>query len=66
MFKKLVLTNVPNAKSWNGYYHDAVQAYADEHGIEYIDLNKKLDEMDFDWSTDSAMGGRAFECERRH
>lgn len=54
---KLVLLNVPNSSSWNGSYHDAVQTYANEAGLDYIDLNTKLQDLGLDWSTDTRDGG---------
>lgn len=54
---KLVLLSVPNSSSWNGSYHDAVQAYADSRGLDYVDLNCCLDDLGFDWSTDTRDGG---------
>ena len=46
----LILTEVPTSDSWNLAKHNAVQAYADEHGLVFLDFNMLLDEMDFDWT----------------
>lgn len=54
---QLVLVNVPNAKQWNGSYHDAVQAYATDRGLDYVDLNTRTADLSLDWSTDTRDGG---------
>ena len=53
----LVLTAAPNAKNWTYSKHDSMQEYADENGIDFIDLNYHLEDMGLDWSTDTMDGG---------
>jgi len=53
----LVLTAAPNAKNWTYSKHDSMQEYADENGLDFIDLNYHLEDMGLDWNTDTMDGG---------
>jgi len=53
----LLLTAAPNAKNWTYSKHDSMQKYADENGLDFIDLNYHIDDMGIDWDTDTMDGG---------
>ncbi len=50
---KLMLLEVPSVILWDGSRYNAVNAYAQEHGLEFIDLNQRFKELGFDWKTDT-------------
>lgn len=50
---QIILISMPNTTIWNMKMHNGAQAFADEMGLTYLDLNMHLDEMGFDWSHDS-------------
>lgn len=50
---QLVLVSVPSALNWSYPCHNGVQAFADELGVPYIDLNLLTDEVPIDWSKDT-------------
>ena len=54
---KLLFVSAPSAISMNYQKHNAIQAYADEHDIPYLDFNLMRDEIGLDWSTDTMDGG---------
>lgn len=54
---KVVLLEVPSAISWNYQRHNAVQAFADKNGLEFIDMNLENTVPGFDWKTDTKDGG---------
>ena len=43
--------------SWSNGKHSSVQNWCDAHQIEYIDYNYLLEDIDFDWNTDTRDGG---------
>lgn len=43
-----VFVEVPSPASWNYERHNAVQEFADELGVEFIDFNTNVDETGFD------------------
>lgn len=53
---KLVLIELPSMKRWDGKKYNAIKKYADKKGLDFIDFNRILDELDFDWTTDSSDG----------
>lgn len=53
---RLVLLSVPCPASWNRARHDAVQAYADQRGLTYLDLNGCA-AVGIDWSKDTSDQG---------
>lgn len=53
---ELILVSTPSPKNWSYKKHNGTKAWADAHGITYIDLN--LDEgIDINWLTDTKDGG---------
>ncbi len=50
---KLIFVSTPSTVNWNKNKHDATQKYADEHGINYIDMNTATEELSIDWSSDT-------------
>jgi len=54
---ELILFEIPSADSWNMAKSETMSKYANEASLKFIDLNLTLDEMNFDWSTDSSDGG---------
>lgn len=53
----ILFVQVPSQNSWNYSRHNAVSALAASHKIEFIDLNLKWDEIDFDINVDYRDGG---------
>lgn len=51
---ELILFEIPSPDSWNYEKHNALQKYADEHNLKFIDLNL---EIDIDWDNDTVDGG---------
>lgn len=54
---KLVLVSVPSTTNWNMKNHNGIEKFANEVGLEYIDMNLILDEVGIDWSTDTRDAG---------
>lgn len=54
---KLLFISTPSTINWNRNRHDAAQKFADEKGIDFIDLNLKTDEVPINWATDTKDGG---------
>lgn len=52
-----VLISTPSTVNWNDRRHDAIQAFADEVGVSYFDLNSGENAVDIDWSTDTVDRG---------
>lgn len=50
---QLLLMELPSTVLWDYSRHNAVQKYADKRELDFIDLNERLDEMSFDWKTDT-------------
>ena len=50
---KLILYNSPAPANWNYNKHNGVEKLANSLGIEYIDLNIKVDELKINWKKDS-------------
>ena len=50
---KLILYNSPAPANWNYNKHNGVEKLANNLGIEYIDLNLKVDELKINWKKDS-------------
>jgi len=53
----VIFVQMPSLHSWNYSRHNTVQQIADLYGIEFIDFNLKLQEIDFDISSDYRDGG---------
>ena len=54
---KLVLVENPSADSWSLAKSQAMQEYAQEKNVDFIDLNLKLNEIGLDWTEDTPDGG---------
>lgn len=54
---KLIFVSSPSAKNWNYAKHNGTKAYADEHGIPFVDLNLMTEELGIDWKKDTKDGG---------
>lgn len=56
---EFVLFEIPSADSWNYKKSNAIRIYAEENNLRFIDLNyeEALDNMEFDWQTDTSDGG---------
>ena len=54
---ELLLIEMPSADSWNYSRHNAIQAYANEHQLPFLDLNLNREAFSFDWKTDTTDGG---------
>jgi hypothetical protein len=52
----LVLVSTPNASEWSQSKHDLVAAWAEAHGLTYLDANTD-GSVGIDWSQDSRDGG---------
>lgn len=50
---RLMLLEVPSVVLWDYSRYNAVNAYAQEHGLDFVDLNQCTEEFGFDWKTDS-------------
>lgn len=53
----VVFVQMPSLHSWNYSRHNTVQQLADYYGVEFIDFNLKLQDIDFDISSDYRDGG---------
>ncbi len=49
----LMLVSAPCMKHWSYAKHNAIAAFAEENGIDYLDMNLLLDELQLDWATDT-------------
>ncbi len=49
----LMLLEVPSVIVWDYSRYNAVNAYAQKRGVHFTDLNQHLEEMKFDWKTDT-------------
>lgn len=58
----LVFVETPTAKSWNYGRHNAMTRYAEEKGIDFVDLNLMTGEYAIDWSSDTRDGGSHLNC----
>ena len=54
---RLMLVSAPSAVTWSAARHDAVTELAARMGLEYVDLNEKIDEIGLDWSRDTFDAG---------
>ncbi len=50
---QLILFSAPSPLCWSYQMHNGLAAYAQEQGLEYIDLNLKQQELGIDWSQDT-------------
>ena len=49
----ILMVSAPSPSNSTYEKHNALQAFADEKGIDFIDFNLMLDEIGIDWETDS-------------
>ncbi len=54
---KLMFLEVPSTIIWDYSKYNAIKQYADQHNLDFIDTNQKLDELGFDWTTDTFDAG---------
>lgn len=54
---ELLLIEIPSVESWSKDLSDKTQEFADEHGLEFIDMNLNYKEFGLDWKTDTADEG---------
>ena len=54
---KMILMSVPSTVNWNYAKHNAVEKFANEEQIEYVDFNIVADEIGIDWNNDTLDGG---------
>lgn len=50
---QLLLVSTPSPKNYTYRRHNSLQAYADEHSLNYLDLNLQLEDVGIDWNTDT-------------
>jgi hypothetical protein len=50
---KLILVEVPSADSWSLAKSQTISKYAKDNGLEFIDFNLLLDDINFDWKMDT-------------
>ncbi len=50
---ELILLELPSKTSWNYLRHNAVQHYAEENHLPFLDLNLDRDRFAFNWETDT-------------
>lgn len=50
---QLLLVSAPSPYNYNYKKHNAIEKYAEENGLRYIDLNMKNKELKMDWKADS-------------
>lgn len=54
---KIVLYSAPSPKNYNMAKHNGLVKFAEKYGVDYIDLNEKVDELQINWKTDTADKG---------
>ena len=54
---ELLLIELPSAESWSYDLSEKTQEFANNKGLDFIDLNLNYKDFGFDWNTDSADGG---------
>ncbi|MDO4537102.1 MAG: hypothetical protein Q4B54_02990 [Coriobacteriales bacterium] len=52
-----VFVSAPSTNATGGEHHEIPESLAKELGMDYLDLNEKLDEVGIDWSHDTVDGG---------
>ncbi len=54
---ELVLLSTPSTVNWNYKRHNAIENFANEYGVKYLDMNLIADEIAIDWSVDTRDAG---------
>ena len=54
---EFILVSIPSPDSWSYKNHNAVEAYAQEYNLKFLDLNLELDEIGINWDLDTSDGG---------
>lgn len=54
---ELLMIEIPSASSWSKARGEAVEKLAKQYNKKFIDMNVMLEELLFDWTTDTADGG---------
>lgn len=54
---ELILFSIPSPDSWSYRNHNAVDKYAKEHDLKFLDLNLELEEIGINWDLDTSDGG---------
>ena len=52
-----VLMSTPSTVNWNAKRHNAVQQFAEEENIDYVDMNEGETKVDIDWSNETVDAG---------
>ena len=50
---ELILVSTPSPVNWNYARHNAIQAFAEEHTLTYLDMNLPHETLNIDWSRDT-------------
>ncbi len=50
---KLVLMSTPSTKNWNMSKHNSIERFAEEIGVDFIDMNTLRSEIPIDWKHDT-------------
>ncbi len=54
---ELILISVPSPDNWSYQKHNAVENYARENDVTYLDLNLSVEELGIDWTADTTDRG---------
>lgn len=54
---QLLLIEIPSADSWSKELSDKTNTFAEQHGLEFIDMNLNANDFGFDWKLDTSDGG---------
>ena len=54
---EIILYSMPSAYNYNWDRIRTLEAFAEEHGIQYVDLNQEVQNMGIDWEWDTNDGG---------
>ncbi len=59
---KILLLSTPSPLNYNYAKHNGLLAYAKEKGLDYLDLNLRVNEIGINWATDSLDNGDHLNC----
>ncbi len=54
---ELLVLALPSATNYNKETHKGIQAWADAHGVPFLDMNLMWEDIGLDWNTDTKDGG---------